>query len=370
MPSPFPGMDPYLEAPTVFPGLHNRLVSALSDALQAALPAPYFAEIGERVWVEVSRRYIEPDASVLRGRPVDGGGGVVAAAPARGRPVVVTVPHDERREPRVEIRTAVGGDERLVTAIEILSPSNKTPGERGRDLYLRKQREILDSPGPSRRDRPPQGRPAHHRRPARPAPRRGRGVRLPRLGPPLGPLRRLLRLPGPPRGTAARGRHPAPARRPRDPDRPPGPHGPGLRRRPLSPPDQLPRILARPAPRARASGVGRRPRPRGLTPTFRPPSPGRGGRRSTPGRSRRPRPGPRRPGGRTRPRRGGHRTWTPRPGSGPPATRGRPPGAAGALPRIRTEHPNRNSPIRRASEGGSEGRTRNHSSASSASRSR
>lgn len=102
MSSPFPGMDPYLERETIFPGLHNRLIAGLSEALQAALPAPYFAEIGERVW-------------------------------------------DERREPWIEIRTAGEGDERLVTAIEILSPTNKTPGARGRELYLRKQRELLGS---------------------------------------------------------------------------------------------------------------------------------------------------------------------------------------------------------------------------------
>lgn len=143
MPSPFPGMDPYLEHPTIFPGLHNRLIAGLSEALQAALPAPYFAEIGERVWVEVSQRFIEPDASVFRSGPADQG--AVAALPARSRPVIVTVPHDERREPWIEIRAAGDGDERLVTAIEILSPSNKTPGARGRDLYLRKQRELLDS---------------------------------------------------------------------------------------------------------------------------------------------------------------------------------------------------------------------------------
>src|SRR3989442_1271435 len=49
MPSPFPGMDPYLEHPNLFPGLHNRLVAVLSESLQAKLPPPYFAEIGERV---------------------------------------------------------------------------------------------------------------------------------------------------------------------------------------------------------------------------------------------------------------------------------------------------------------------------------
>jgi hypothetical protein len=144
MPSPFPGMDPYLEHPAVFPGLHNRLIAGLSEALQAALPAPYYAEIGERVWVEVSQRFIEPDAGVFR-RDQAGGGGVVAR-PARGQPVVVTVPHDERREAWVEVRVPGDAGERLVTAIEVLSPSNKTPGERGRDLYLRNQRELLDSP--------------------------------------------------------------------------------------------------------------------------------------------------------------------------------------------------------------------------------
>src|SRR5438067_857226 len=119
MPSPFPGMDPYLEHPTVFPGLHNRLVAVLSEGLQAKLPPPYFAEIGERVWVEVSQRFIEPDASVLRGETTpqrlemgDGGRPPVAAAP-RTRPVVVTVPHDERRETLVEIRAPREGGERL-----------------------------------------------------------------------------------------------------------------------------------------------------------------------------------------------------------------------------------------------------------------
>lgn len=148
MPSPFPGMDPYLENPALFPGLHNRLISLLSESLQALLPPPYFAEIGERVWVEVSQRFIEPDTSVMHGvraPGVAGDGGATATAAARGRSVVVTVPHDERREPFVEIRAVRDEGERLVTAIELLSPSNKTPGERGRELYLRKQREILDS---------------------------------------------------------------------------------------------------------------------------------------------------------------------------------------------------------------------------------
>ena len=56
MPSPFPGMDPYLEAPALFPDLHDRFVSYLADVLNTGLPAPYFAGIASRVWVESSER--------------------------------------------------------------------------------------------------------------------------------------------------------------------------------------------------------------------------------------------------------------------------------------------------------------------------
>ncbi|MCU0981963.1 MAG: DUF4058 family protein [Pirellulaceae bacterium] len=151
MPSPFPGMDPFLEHPGIFPGLHDRLIAYLSESLQARLPEPYYAEIGERLWVETSDRSIGPDVYVLedegRDREGQGGGkvGVGLLTEVRSQPVVVTVPQDEFREPYVEIR-ASGDNERVVTAIEVLSLTNKTLGVRGRDLYLRKQREILASP--------------------------------------------------------------------------------------------------------------------------------------------------------------------------------------------------------------------------------
>lgn len=152
MPSPFPGMDPYLEHPAVFPDLHDSLVIYLRESLQARLPAPYFADIGNRVWVDISERMIGPDVKVLRGNGVtvrresiesDAGGGVAVAA-TRTQPVVVTVPHDELRESFVQIFTGLE-TERLVTTIEVLSLTNKTPGKHARELYLRKQREILDS---------------------------------------------------------------------------------------------------------------------------------------------------------------------------------------------------------------------------------
>jgi hypothetical protein len=151
MPSPFPGMDPWLEAPDLFPGFHDRFVTYASEALQTHLPAPYYADIRDRIWVEFSRRQIGPDVTVLRRDPeieafpeeTEGGVAVAIAVETLTRPVVVTVPHDEFHESFLQIYH--GEDERLVASIEVLSPTNKTPGAKGRDLYLRKQQEILDS---------------------------------------------------------------------------------------------------------------------------------------------------------------------------------------------------------------------------------
>ena len=63
MPSPFPGMDPWLESPGVFPDLHNTLITYLGDTLNASLPEPYFARTATRVWIEDQRR--EPDVGVF-----------------------------------------------------------------------------------------------------------------------------------------------------------------------------------------------------------------------------------------------------------------------------------------------------------------
>jgi len=154
VPSPFPGMDPYLEHPAIFPGLHDSFVTYLREALQPKLPEPYYAEISDRLWVEVSDRSIEPDVNVLKreerpeGEPrpyAESGGGAAVATRARTEPVVVVVPHDEFREPYVDIMARIEGQERIVTTIEVLSLANKTPGRHGRELYRQKQREVLDS---------------------------------------------------------------------------------------------------------------------------------------------------------------------------------------------------------------------------------
>jgi hypothetical protein len=148
MPSPFPGMDPYLEHPDIFPDFHDSWNTYFREHLQQQLPTPYYASIGRRAWVEVSQRYIGPDVQVIRPSPSPGQASsstAVMVAPPRVRPVVVHVPHDERHENFVDIYMGRGEDRRLVTTIELLSLANKTPGEHGRDLYLRKQREMLGS---------------------------------------------------------------------------------------------------------------------------------------------------------------------------------------------------------------------------------
>jgi hypothetical protein len=147
MPSPFPGMDPYLEHPVIFPDFHDRFVTYLSESLQPLLPQPYYAAIGRRVWIEISERYIGPDVEVLRPRKTSNqaNGGTAVAVRSSSEPLVIHVPHDERAEPFLEIYTGRGPNRRLITAMEVLSLSNKTPGMHGRDLYLTKQREILQS---------------------------------------------------------------------------------------------------------------------------------------------------------------------------------------------------------------------------------
>jgi len=51
MDSPFPGMDPYLEEPSGWPGVHHRLISVLSDALTEQVAPHYTVSIEERVYI-------------------------------------------------------------------------------------------------------------------------------------------------------------------------------------------------------------------------------------------------------------------------------------------------------------------------------
>lgn len=150
MPSPFPGMDPYLESPDWFPNLHHDLIFCIKETLQTRLPASYYTQSNQRIWLEYSRRYVEPDVEVVRsvGRPRKRGrGGIAIAEPRPSEPLMVsveTIEHGPFTESFVEIRRRQGKEIRLVSSLEVLSLSNKTPGNPGREQYLNKQREVLD----------------------------------------------------------------------------------------------------------------------------------------------------------------------------------------------------------------------------------
>lgn len=65
MPSPFLGMDSYLENPFLWPGVHQGLISSIRAALNAILPPRYFADIGERVYIVQPERNIYPDVVIF-----------------------------------------------------------------------------------------------------------------------------------------------------------------------------------------------------------------------------------------------------------------------------------------------------------------
>lgn len=76
MPSPFPGMDPYLEAPDVWPGVHHALATEIRTQLNRTLPGPYYADLEMRPelgiveeWDDEPRgpsRRIVPDVLLLK----------------------------------------------------------------------------------------------------------------------------------------------------------------------------------------------------------------------------------------------------------------------------------------------------------------
>lgn len=102
MSNPFPGMNPYLEQH--WRSVHHRLITYAGDRLQATLPSHLRVEIEERVFA------------------------IQAAA-------------EPLREAYLEIVDTASGN-RVITAVEFLSPTNKTACD-GYELYAKKQREYL-----------------------------------------------------------------------------------------------------------------------------------------------------------------------------------------------------------------------------------
>jgi hypothetical protein len=144
MPSPFPGMDPYLEDPWIWPDFHLTYAVAIRTELNRRLPSGYVALVDRYVWVqdpetEELKRLGKPDV-FLTG---EGGSKGSPASTAVVTPVEIILPSlTDKGIPFV--RLIDRARRRLVTVIELLSPANKTPGK-DRDAYLMKQREYLAS---------------------------------------------------------------------------------------------------------------------------------------------------------------------------------------------------------------------------------
>lgn len=148
MPSPFPGMDPFLESQGFWQDFHTSLIAYCRESLNSALPAHYAALIEERIsLVDLSGRgeaAYRPDVSIVQGTR--------EPAPRRDQgsiatlePVAVPLARrdlDEVPERWIEIKRLP--ELALVTVIEILSPTNKTG--LGRTEYLVKRQEFLDQP--------------------------------------------------------------------------------------------------------------------------------------------------------------------------------------------------------------------------------
>jgi hypothetical protein len=142
--SPFPGLDPYLEAR--WSDVHQRLITYAADQLGPQLPTDLRARIEEHVFVEAQTeqvRRIVPDVHVSpyplsKSKPsAFSETGTTVAEPA------VSLFDDEAQtQGYIEIRERAGG--KVITVLEVLSPANKVPGE-GQRLDLQKQRELLHS---------------------------------------------------------------------------------------------------------------------------------------------------------------------------------------------------------------------------------
>ena len=143
MPMVFPGMDPYLEDPLIWPGVHTALVVYLRDQLQPKLRPRYVAAVEERVYVEGPDRQVIPDVSIRRPREPEHEGGIAVAVAEMDEPALVQVGPLEVHESYVDILDLRSG-QKIVAVIEVVSPSNKASGP-GRESYLAKQREVLGS---------------------------------------------------------------------------------------------------------------------------------------------------------------------------------------------------------------------------------
>lgn len=154
MPSPFPGMDPYLEDPELWPDVHHEMMSVIRRILADQLDPKYAVRIELRIYsvseddpattmIRVPDVKIE-QATAGRGGPSAHFGRIPAGLLDADESIeMTTIFADDVKEAFlsvVHVKTR-----KVVTSIEVISPSNKLPGSQGRKSYLEKRDEILRS---------------------------------------------------------------------------------------------------------------------------------------------------------------------------------------------------------------------------------
>lgn len=153
MPSPFPGMDPFIEACGLWGDFHDKLIGEIEREISHRLPSGYVARMCERTYVEwidpgdvapITRPF-EPDVAIRRSSRTrrDRSAGVALAEADPQAVVMHALIEIEHHEIFLEIRE-LDPQQRLVTCIEVLSPSNKRLGSVGWLQYDRKRQVFLE----------------------------------------------------------------------------------------------------------------------------------------------------------------------------------------------------------------------------------
>ena len=149
MPSPFPGMDPYLEDPAFLPGFHARLIVGISTQLNRVLPKGLYVDIEEHLWLRDEDEFDEYRVLVGRADATVNESRRLGSTSPKHRPrleleepsALVKVTQFAPRKVRY-LKVVDAAKDRVITAIELLSPANKNRSQHY-DAYVAKREEYL-----------------------------------------------------------------------------------------------------------------------------------------------------------------------------------------------------------------------------------
>ena len=147
MPTPFPGMDPYLERAGMWEEVHTRLIVAMADALGPHVRPKYRVGVEQRTYLALLtpdeyERVGKPDVLVSASRRQEPLAQATATAVSITPRIAQLPMPEEITERYLEVRDVVTGE--VITIIELLSPTNKLTRE-GRRQYVRKRLQVLGS---------------------------------------------------------------------------------------------------------------------------------------------------------------------------------------------------------------------------------